>query len=182
MDRRHHAQDRLVDCSRFHLRRAALKDARLLWQWANDPGVRNRSFDTSSIYYDTHFQWYQAKLRSASTRIWIVEVTGIPAGQIRYERKDNNDNRVADIDISVATAFRGKGIGSWLLSKTTPLACSGLDVDYLEGVVFDSNLLSLGVFGNAGFHCRERVRIHDVDCIVFKKPCRSAILEGGTKR
>ncbi|HLF07214.1 MAG TPA: UDP-2,4-diacetamido-2,4,6-trideoxy-beta-L-altropyranose hydrolase, partial [Thermoplasmata archaeon] len=43
-------------------RRAASGDARLVWEWANDPDTREASFDTAPIPWETHEDWFAKKV------------------------------------------------------------------------------------------------------------------------
>src|SRR6266705_476142 len=66
----------------LNLRRAGKSDCRLLWEWANDPGVRAASFQTAMISWDEHAEWFADRLDNGL--IYIAEdQQGKPVGQFR---------------------------------------------------------------------------------------------------
>jgi UDP-2,4-diacetamido-2,4,6-trideoxy-beta-L-altropyranose hydrolase len=99
---------------RLKLREAESGDARLLWAWANDPAVRTSSLSPDTIPWDDHLRWYQARLASDATVIFIAErcEDGTPLGQVRFELEDKD---TAGIDISVDAAWRNCSFGSCIL-------------------------------------------------------------------
>jgi RimJ/RimL family protein N-acetyltransferase len=130
------------------LRRATAGDARVLWEWANDLDVRRQSFSPDPILWEQHVRWLAARLDSADCAIWILERSGQPLGQVRYER-DKDDT--ATIDFSVAAYARREGIGALLLSRSAPEAVAALGVATLLGVVKKDNVASARAFERAGF-------------------------------
>lgn len=150
--------------SPLHIRPASLDDAELLWTWANDPEVRRHSFHREPISMAAHLQWYRAKLASPATRIWIVEENGTPVAQIRYDRTDASS---AEIDYSVASAYRGRGLGTEAVCRTWALACCELKLAQVEGLVFASNPASARVFEKAGFEPAVHITRDGQDCVIF---------------
>jgi UDP-2,4-diacetamido-2,4,6-trideoxy-beta-L-altropyranose hydrolase len=58
----------------------------LLWQWANDPQVRNASFSSGPISWETHVAWFNDKISIPRAEMFIAEdERGIPVGQIRFD-------------------------------------------------------------------------------------------------
>jgi UDP-2,4-diacetamido-2,4,6-trideoxy-beta-L-altropyranose hydrolase len=148
----------------MQLRRATPGDASLLWQWANDPLTRANSFHSEAIPWDQHLDWYADKLRAAETRIWILEYRGIPVGQIRYDRLAHD---LAQISYVVAPGWRGRGIGSQLLTKSSPPACAELGVHRLQGITFVDNIASVRAFHRAGYRVEKEEDIEGHACLVF---------------
>ena len=62
----------------FYLCLAKEEDAKLLWQWANDPDLRNNSFNPKHIEWRDHLKWFENKISSDGTRIWILEHNNDP--------------------------------------------------------------------------------------------------------
>src|SRR5690349_10145819 len=91
------------------LRPAGEHDARLLWDWVNDPAVRASAFRGDVILWDDHVRWLRAKLASGACRIYVAEDGGVPVAQVRFELDGKGG---AEIDISVAAKARGRRIGS----------------------------------------------------------------------
>jgi RimJ/RimL family protein N-acetyltransferase len=145
----------------LRVRRATADDCRLLWEWANDPGVREAAFNSDTISWARHVEWFEARLRSPDTVIYVME-TGerAPVGQVRF------DWRAADaveIDISVAAQWRGHGLGA----EGLRLACDAFHRGARATIVArirTENRASVRTFEKAGFEHSgtERVGAHDV--------------------
>ena len=148
----------------LHFRYAAPEDAKLLWQWANDPTVRANSFNSDPISLDEHLEWYRGKLNSPDTRFLILELGQSPVAQIRYDRIDS---QTAEIAFSVAPQSRGQGIGTRALMLTKGPACKELGVQRFLGSVLSSNRSSIRAFTKAGFRCTEQKLIHQKLSSIF---------------
>ena len=160
--------------SSLKIRPATIDDAELLWHWVNDPQVRENSLHPEPISLVPHLQWYQAKLESPATRIWIIEENGAPIAQIRYDRIEPSS---AEIDYSVAFAYRGRGVGTEAVRHTWALACKELEVVQVVGLVLAANVASCRVFTKAGFEQVAGVNRNGQECMVFvrKKRCTVAV-------
>lgn len=147
------------------IRAAIPEDARLLWEWANDPSVRSNSFNQEPIPWESHLRWYEKRLASPGTRFWLLEVNGVPAGQIRYDRDD--EGRSAEISFSLAREFRGKGLGTRIITLTLGSAIAELGVEKIVAVVLDGNIPSYKAFQSAGFEAPEVSSWNDIRCYRF---------------
>lgn len=157
---------RLADPNRLTIRRAKFQDAVPLWQLANDPTVRNNSFTHDPIPLDRHIEWYKGKLASPDCSIWVLELGGAIAAQVRYDRVEDD---VAEIGFSVSPAFRRKGFGTKALASSFELACEELGVSRARGIVHDSNLPSTRAFLKAGFTEVGRDLVRERCCYVFER-------------
>lgn len=149
------------------LRPATAQDAALLWEWANDPEVRRRSFSPEPIAWESHQRWYAAKLTDAHTLIAILEAgDGYPLGQIRFEREPEH----IEIDVTVAPGWRGQGIGRELLKRGLEAAARRWRAGTrLIAKVLPSNTASLRLFEDAGFVARGLRMAHDVSYYYFER-------------
>jgi RimJ/RimL family protein N-acetyltransferase len=155
---------------RLNFRLATIKDAISLWELANSSAVRTNSFNSDPIPFDRHLEWFQNKLSSHNTRIWVLEYDGNVVAQVRY---DHTDADTAEIDFSVASTLRGKGLGARALVLTRLPACEELRVKRLRGVVFASNLPSSRAFIKAGFkQIANAEHVHGRSCSVFEWVCK----------
>jgi len=96
----------------LRFRRARAEDNRLLWEWANDAKVRASSFSPEPIPWESHVQWLARKLSHDQTLMLIAEEDGVPCGQIRFDARPDGD---WEVDLSVAKAMRGRGLGARLI-------------------------------------------------------------------
>jgi len=147
------------------IREASPEDCKQTWLLSNDREVRENSFNTEPIVFENHILWYKEKLASPDTAFYVLDVHGVIGGQIRYGRKGN----AAEINYSVAPAFRGKGLGKALIESTIDQACNRLRVDRVLGIVKNFNNASIRTFLNAGFKKVRDENIHNLDCSIFER-------------
>lgn len=93
------------------LRKADKDDCNLLFQWANDKDVRNSSFNPSEIKYQEHIKWFNKKINSACTCIFIALIGECAVGQVRIDIENHN----GIIDYSIDKKYRGMGYGTEIL-------------------------------------------------------------------
>lgn len=95
----------------IQLREARASDMDLLFEWANDPIVRNNSFHTEPIPYDVHKKWFEKMMSNENVLQFIMMEDDKPVGQIRLNTTDEE----AEIGYSIAAESRGKGYGRKIL-------------------------------------------------------------------
>jgi RimJ/RimL family protein N-acetyltransferase len=147
------------------VRPATEKDAELLWAWRNDPFVRENSFKTEPIEWGDHLKWFELRLSSPETRIYILDRDGLPVAQVRYERRNKEMAEIGDI--SVSSGDRGKGYGKAALALTLEMACAELSVRKIHAVVKPGNVASSKMFQSAGFTPMGEATIKGVRCETF---------------
>ena len=158
----------------LRLRAASQEDVLLLWQWANDPVTRRNSFAPEPISWAVHEAWYAEKIASPNTRFWILECRHVPVGQIRYDRTDAD---TAQINFSVAPAYRGRSFDTQLLRLSADLAGRELGVRIVEAISPAQNFASNHAFLSAGFEVIEEKRIAGRAWFLFRHSC-SPLPEG----
>jgi RimJ/RimL family protein N-acetyltransferase len=131
------------------VREATMDDAKLLWEWANDPSVRERSFNPEPIKWEAHINWLQKQMDSPDTRFYLLLENGEPVGQIRYDRDEAGES--AEIAFSVAREHRGKRLGIEILQFTCDRALKDLDCRQITALVIKGNEASRKAFLRAGF-------------------------------
>jgi UDP-2,4-diacetamido-2,4,6-trideoxy-beta-L-altropyranose hydrolase len=130
-------------------REATMDDARLLWEWANDLSVREQSFNTEPIEWESHIIWLQKRMNSSDTQFYLLLENKEPVGQIRYDREE--DGISAEIGFSVAKEHRGKRFGIELLNLTRNRALKDLNCKQITALVIKGNEASHKAFLRAGF-------------------------------
>ena len=139
----------LPRASSLRLRDVHTEDVGLLWLWANDTTVRCQAVATDPIPWRDHRAWFERRLTSEHTAMFVLEGDGLPIGQIRFDI----ENRQATIDFSLDGSVRGRGLAKELVR----MGVSRLrrrhseDVDDVVAVVRNSNEASLRVFRGLGF-------------------------------
>ncbi|GGF13931.1 UDP-2,4-diacetamido-2,4,6-trideoxy-beta-L-altropyranose hydrolase [Hymenobacter cavernae] len=133
------------------LRPATAADSEQLFQWANEPAVRQYSFNPNSVTRAEHEQWFQDRLSDPNAFLVIAEdpATHQPAGLIRFSVADTE----ATLSYLLASDYRGRGLASGLLvSGTRQLLQQFPTVRRVLGHVQTVNLASIRAFERAGFH------------------------------
>lgn len=132
----------------LRMREVRAEDCLLLWQWANDPFVRDASFRSDPIPWEAHIRWFEASRADTSCFMYIVEDDkGLPLGQVRFTRSGVD----AEVHISLAAEVRGRGLGRRALQE----ACDRYLKDGGPGPVIayvkPDNPASIRAFEAAGF-------------------------------
>lgn len=137
--------------SHLTLRRATEQDMMLYFEWANDPVVRQNAFSQEPIPLEAHKSWFAKKLADKNTVMYVLESDGVPAGQIRF---DLVEPHLFEIGYTIASEFRGKGLGTVILQTST----QQLERDKalfkpftMRGVVKQENIPSCKAFLSAGY-------------------------------
>ena len=146
-----HRVVRAMRGARLTLRRATEQDARLLWEWANDPVVREASFTSNPIPWGEHVHWLSRKLGDSDCFHFIaLEEGDVPIGQVRFDVADGK----ADIDVSVAEEKRGMGFGSAIIRMGVEELTRTAAVGTVHAFVKAGNRASIRAFKEAGFQNR----------------------------
>ena len=117
---------------KFYLRKACEEDMNLLFEWANDPKVRQNAFHTEAIPYEEHQKWFYGLMKDEK--------------RVQYIFMEEN------IGYSIASSMRGKGYGRKLLSLAQEeFFASYPMVKKLIGQVKKENMASKKCFADSGF-------------------------------
>ncbi len=123
-------------------------DCRLLWEWVNDPAVRAASFSSEFVAWEDHQAWFTRKLADPLTLMLLARNAGGEAvGQVRFDE----ENGVADIDVSVAPQKRGRGLGEILLREGLRALWRQTGAQTARARIKPENLASQRAFAAAGF-------------------------------
>jgi hypothetical protein len=122
------------DESELAVRLARPDDCVNFFNWANDPEVREQSLSTSTIQWSEHKKWFAEKISSSSSEMYVIEASGLPVGQVRFDLVDGT----AEIDYSLDELVRGRG---W----------AAIAVDLSVKCFRDQNAVPLKAFFKLGF-------------------------------
>jgi len=132
----------------LHLVEASIKDAELIYNWANDPEVRNNAVNNEPIIYENHLEWFNKKINSTESIIFIAYLNETPIGQIRFDK--NNDDW--QIDYLIDSIHRGKGFGKEIVWEGMKIMNKsfGNNLTFTAFVKAD-NIASIKVFRNINY-------------------------------
>ncbi len=132
----------------------------LLFKWANDPVVRENSFNPQPINYEDHILWFKDKITSKHSVMYLCLNSIAPVGQIRVDFQELS----GVISFSIAREYRGLGYGSMMLKLLVKNMRNSLQtITDLIGKVKKNNVVSQHAFEKAGF-----LRIMYPDYIEYK--------------
>ena len=94
-------------------REAREADAYLYHEWTNDKTTRAQSFVQNSIPLENHLKWFDQKLKTDSTEMYVIELNNTPIGQVRFDLFDD----YSIISYSLDKEYRGKGLGTAMLHR-----------------------------------------------------------------
>ena len=90
-----------------HIRPAKMQDARLLFNWRNDPATRAMSITSGELNWEMHLGWLSSRLSLPDPCIFITEVSGCAIGTFRIDGDE--------ISFTVAPEARGRGHATEML-------------------------------------------------------------------
>lgn len=131
-------------------RPACLTDEELLLRWANDPLVRQRSFNSKPITNTDHRRWFYRRLRNSDrSKTYIVQTQdGLPVGVVRFDDTGSG----WEIGISIDAAARGHRLGACVLKAAMNSLRPVLVLEAsLFGRVKHENTQSQALFERLGF-------------------------------
>jgi UDP-2,4-diacetamido-2,4,6-trideoxy-beta-L-altropyranose hydrolase len=148
----------------LRLRPVREDDCGRLWQWANDPLVRQVSFSSQTIPWDQHVKWFQSRLADSTEMFLIVEDSDDrPVGQIRYTLGSER----AEVSITMDPDFRGKGLGSAALSMATTEVFRKTGTVAIDAWIKAGNEASMNAFARAGYRRLEVSHVKGHEAVRF---------------
>ena len=144
------------------LRKAEPEDVNLLFQWVNDPETRQNSFDSHTISYEEHENWFNNMMQNPNRIQYIMMDGDVPVGQIRLDISGDE----AEISYSIAPDKRGKGYGKQIISLSKKVVLDNYPVvRKLKAAVKSQNMASISCFESNGFserYCKDH-RIYELN-------------------
>lgn len=149
----------------IYLRRADREDVELFFKWVNEPAVRENSFNTEPIPWESHQKWFEKVLANDGVRIYVLMQENLPVGQVRLVFEDSK----WQISYSIAPAYRGQGYGKIILQLAeNELIKDGHAGATLFAEVKANNIASQRIFTRLGYReveCK-RSNAHAYDKVV----------------
>lgn len=135
----------------FTLRLCDYNDMDLVFEWVNDPSVREQSFSQDPITYKEHVNWFNKQMSANPYYYFIAEYGNQPVGQIRL----NLYNDTFIISYLIAKEYRGQGHGKRILNEIELEVLKQVSKAKLLGEVKKDNLASQKAFMSLGYECSE---------------------------
>lgn len=130
------------------LRPARAEDARLLFDWRNDPDTRTASRNRAEVSWDEHTSWLARVLADPAVVLLVAEAEGDPIGQVRFDGMGGDE---VEISVSIDPATRGRGVGTSLIVTALSWLRGRDHGGMVVAEVRPDNAPSLAAFARAGF-------------------------------
>ena len=144
------------------LRKVTVSDSDNLLEWRNEDSTIPWMGQTRRLTVDEHNQWFTKALHDNNLLFLIIEVDGVPVGQIRYQRpNDARAGTTAKVSINIAGQYHGKGVATLAFAKGSALVRS---TNFAQGVfanVLPNNLGSIRAMEKAGFKKIKKIVVND---------------------
>lgn len=149
-------------------RLATYQDVDLFFAWANDPVTRQNSYNQTAIDYNTHVNWFQKKIKSVGTVIYVFQnEKNEPVGQVRFDLNEITGDYL--ISISIDAKHRGNGYASEMLNKSSEDLLSVHPRSRIIAHVFVSNEASYRSFLKANYKLMEQKEISGVNSYILER-------------
>ena len=129
------------------LHQARAEDVDLLFRWTNNVEMRKNSINSDAIEYDTHVKWFKDRLKSINSHIFVVRISDLDVGQIRFDI----ENATATIDYFIDRDYRGLGLGNHIVHSGIQKLIAEHQVSKILAIVRISNVPSRKIFRSLGF-------------------------------
>nr|WP_314865789.1 GNAT family N-acetyltransferase [uncultured Flavobacterium sp.] len=151
------------------LRKPTTEDIEIYFSWANDPVVREQSYNSSVIDLESHRQWFESVLNNDAYFMCICQnAGGEDVGQVRIQ-KQKDKSKEALISISIDSNHRGKGYAKEILILATDLFLKSNHGFLINAYIKEGNLSSKLAFGNAGFYFIDMIEYENFKSYHFIK-------------
>ena len=119
-------------------REANENDTQLYFDWANDPVVREQSYNSNPINFENHKKWFESKINDCSCLMFIFQnEKKLNIGQIRIQKENNKE---ALIGISIASDFRGRGYAKDMLQIASDFFLKSNPTFLINAFIKETNL------------------------------------------
>lgn len=111
------------------LRPATLGDARLLFEWRNDPVTREQSIETGRVTWDSHLEWLKETLDNGDRMLFVAERSTAAVGTVRADREAGS----WVLSWSVAPEARGQGVGTTIVAAAVRQLTGPIEAEIKHG-------------------------------------------------
>lgn len=136
-------------------------DAKSVFEISNDPTVRANSISTEPITWENHLKWFDSVVDNPNVQFFIAETqSGECVGQVRFQLHED----AWIVSISLASAFRGKGLSAQILTSAMKIS----KISEFTAYVKTSNAASLNLFEKVGYTKIDNILIDGIDYWILK--------------
>ena len=130
------------------LRPATAADAKLIFEWRNDPVIVRLGSSQREVTWTEHEEWFSQSITSGKRRIFIVQNDGVPIGQVRFDLLEKSE---CVISVYLASEFTGHGWGIEAIRNGCELIFEEWPIHAVAALVRVENEVGQSAFRRAGF-------------------------------
>lgn len=151
--------------SRVSVRPATESDVIITHEWANDEVSRANSFSSEYIPFETHRNWWNAKMKDSYAFYYIGEVGGTPASLIRFDGKE--DGKSVTIGINLAPKYRGRSLSYQFVKAACNEFLRNNNMP-IEAYIKPENTPSIKSFEKAGFRFVRETEVNKGNALMYE--------------
>lgn len=149
------------------IRKANTEDCDLYFQWANDPLVRLQSFDTATIDYHVHVEWFNERINNPNFCFYIFHNEEHQSiGQVRITKSNYN---IAIIGVSIDSMHRGNSYASQILNTASNIFLTENPNWFLYAYIKICNLTSIHSFIKANYIFEKELTYQNEPSVLYIK-------------
>ena len=152
----------------IEIRKATMVEMETTFQWANDPDTRKFSYSSNSIPWEDHVRWYEQKIINPDCFYYMFFIDQIAIGQVRFDRSKEEEIDTFVLSYTLGRAWRGKGLGAYVLLKGIKTLTQETNVKKIVGYVQTANTNSVNIFKRCGFTPVDGIPIKYADSFKFE--------------
>jgi RimJ/RimL family protein N-acetyltransferase len=147
------------------MRPADASDAQLLWEWTNDPAVRQASFKSTPVSWKEHEHWFAARLKDRESSLFVFDNPARgAAAAVRFEAEHPD---VSKISITIAREYRGLGLAPHVIQRAVSAIFEQKSAHEIRAFVKPENTASSSAFQRAGFSFAGTTRVHECEALIY---------------
>jgi UDP-2,4-diacetamido-2,4,6-trideoxy-beta-L-altropyranose hydrolase len=131
------------------LRPVGAEDARLLFEWRNNPEIVRLGSSQREVTWPEHEKWFLQSIGSDERCIFIVERDGLAIGQVRFDLARQSE---CVISVYLANEFTGRGWGIEAITSACEEIFKRWPIGLVLAQVRIENNTGQSAFRKAGFH------------------------------
>jgi RimJ/RimL family protein N-acetyltransferase len=148
----------------LNFRKATLLDVQLFFEWANDPIVREQSYNSMKINFESHKEWFANILEDDSCMLLLFQnEKKLNIGQVRIQKQNKKEGQIS---VSIASEHRGNGFAKEILLLASDYFLEHSKGFYIRAFIKKENMISKYAFEKSGFKFEKM--IDHKNCISFQ--------------
>ena len=153
----------LLEYPNISVRKATEGDMLKVYNWSNDPVVRENSYNSEPIKLEDHQRWFLSKIEEEKTSFFIILYNKVAAGMVRYDVKSTH----AVLGVTIGSDFRGKKLASLFLIKSAEEYFKQYSLP-IFAYIKKENIASVKSFEKAGYILYKEEKVGTVNSYVYK--------------